>query len=165
MDDHAELAALRDASSSLNLMDYPMHFFAAIQRKNYGNIQSLLAAHQLTPTEWRMLAFLFERGALGINGLSEITVTERSKTSRHIDALHKRGLVMRETGTRDLRSASVSLTEAGTEKYTQVLPILKQIYAANLEGIDQQEFDLLMTLIKKIKDNVSRIESFAGIRG
>ena len=161
--DHHPLPALLDDAAEFGLMRYPMHFFAAIQRQNFINVQAALRRHDVSPTEWRILAILFERNELSINTLSAITVTERSKTSRHVAAMEKKGLLTRAEGQKDRRSSSVALSKRGIDAYLAVLPRMKQVYARNFDGLSVEEFDLLMKLLVRIKDNVNRTEDFVGI--
>lgn len=57
------------------------------------------------------------------------------------------------------RKAAIKLTVSGQQKLREALPIAKHIYARNLEGLSEEESELLMTSLHRIKGNVFRSES------
>ncbi|WP_264214754.1 MarR family transcriptional regulator [Leisingera thetidis] len=67
---------------AFRLFDFPMHYFAAIQKRNQVNLGRKLEMIGLTPLDWRILAALRENGSMAINDLAEITVFDRFKVSR-----------------------------------------------------------------------------------
>ena len=157
------LSSLEDDEAGFSLLDFPMHYFAAIQRRNLYNLQIILRPYGVTPTEWRILSILHERGAMGMNALTEITVTDRSKTSRHVFAMEKNGILSRSTLARDKRNSSVTLTDLGIEKHRLILPIVKKVYSENFKGVTVAEFQQLMDVLSRIKDNVNRSEAYIGL--
>ncbi len=140
--------------------DFPMHYFAAIQRQNFANMSRIMARIGITPLEWRVLAVLGERDSQTINEITAIVVEDRSKVSRVISKMTTSGMVVRDTASADNRRAAVRLTETGTAKLQEALVLVRHVYARNLDGLTEDELALLMKLLRRIKDNVFRIEAY-----
>ena len=144
----------------LRFSDYPMHYFAAIQRRNQVNLERELERIDISPVEWRVLGALHERGGLSVNDLTELTVIDRFKASRCIRRLVERGLVIEGQGEMDQRRRRSQLTEAGRQKYREAVAIVSKVYLVNLDGLTEEDLVTLMRLLTRIKDNVFRVEGY-----
>lgn len=139
---------------------YPMHYFAAIQSQNLANMSKALAPVGISPLEWRILAILAERNGQTVNEITAIAVADRSKISRAINKMVKNGLLVRDDAAIDRRRAAVKLTDQGQRIFGQALLIAQNVYGRNLEGITKKEQATLMKLLRRIKDNVFRLEAY-----
>ena len=148
------------AGEDFRFSDYPMHFFAAIQRRNQVNLERELEKIDISPIEWRVIGALHERGGLTVNDLTEITVYDRFKVSRCLTRLIERGLVAEGQGEFDKRRKRSVLTEAGQEKFRAAVEIVSKVYLVNLKGVTEDELQTLMRLLRRIKDNVYRVEGY-----
>lgn len=148
------------AGEDFRFSDYPMHYFAAIQRRNQVNLERELEKIDISPIEWRVIGALHERGGLTVNDLTEITVYDRFKVSRCLTRLIERGLVAEAQGEFDKRRKRSVLTEAGQEKFCAAVEIVSKVYMVNLNGITEDELQTLMRLLRRIKDNVYRVEGY-----
>lgn len=140
--------------------DYPMHYFAAIQRRNQINVERKLEAINISPVDWRVLGALHEHPGLTVSDLTEITVIDRFKVSRCLGRLSERKLVEERTADQDRRRRRTFLTEAGLATYRDAYGIMSQVYLANFDGLSEADLEVLMTLLQKIKDNVYRVEGY-----
>ena len=148
------------AGEDFRFSDYPMHYFAAIQRRNQVNLERELEKIDISPIEWRVIGALHERGGLTVNDLTEITVYDRFKVSRCLTRLIERGLVTEGQGEFDKRRKRSVLTEAGQEKFRAAVEIVSKVYLVNLKGLTEDELQTLMRLLRRIKDNVYRVEGY-----
>ena len=139
--------------------DYPLHYLASIQRRNFENMSRALRPHGVTPQEWRFLAVLSERDGQGVSELAEMSVVERTRTSRIVDAMEKRGLVRKRVYGADRRMTIIELTAAGRAKFREVLPVVRKVHGYLMHGLSQSEFDALMKTLRKMKDNAFRTEA------
>jgi DNA-binding MarR family transcriptional regulator len=142
------------------ITNYPMHYFAAIQRKNYANMARALNSLGISPLEWRILAILGERGDQSINEICALAVTDRSKVSRIVNMMVAENLVARSSSNTDRRSAALNLSPQGRIKLDEALARAQYVYARNLENISEQEQEILMSILRRIKDNVFRTEAY-----
>jgi DNA-binding MarR family transcriptional regulator len=148
------------AGEAFRFSDYPMHYFAAIQRRNQVNLERELEKIDITPIEWRVIGALHERGGLTVNDLTEITVFDRFKVSRCLSRLTERGLVHECQTDLDKRRKRSVLSDAGLEKFRAAVAIVSKVYLVNLDGISEEELETLMRLLQRIKDNVHRVEKY-----
>ena len=155
-----KLEQVQRDGEGFRLTDYPMHYFAAIQRRNQVNLERMLARIDMTPIDWRILAANHDRGAMTINDLVDLTVFDRFKVSRGVNGLEERGLVAEAAGTSDRRKRRVTLTENGEEAYRKALSIVATAYIANFDGLSDDELSQLISLIQRVKDNVYRVEVY-----
>jgi DNA-binding MarR family transcriptional regulator len=139
--------------------DFPLHYMASIQRRNFESMRRALRPHGVTPQEWRILATLAERDGQGVSELAEIAVVERTRTSRIVDGMEQRGLVRKEAHGADRRITIIVLTEAGRAKLREILPIVRKVHGYLWHGLSRTEFDALMKALRKIKDNAFRTEA------
>ena len=76
-------------------------------------------------------------------------VSARNSVSRAVRRLETRGMLAREEVAEDRRKEFLSLTEAGQRLYEQVLPIYVARQNLLLEGLDENECDVLVSLLSK----------------
>ena len=89
----------------------------------------LLAAHDLTEQQWRVLrALTAADGRLDLTGLAERTALQVPSASRIITNLEGRGLVERRTTAGDQRRASLGLSGAGRDLVLRIAPHSEAAY-------------------------------------
>ena len=67
------------------IADYPMHYFAAIQRQNQLNLARVLRACDLTVPAWRVLSALSQKDGQTVGQIAALTVLDRSGLGRLLD--------------------------------------------------------------------------------
>ncbi|TNC73686.1 MarR family winged helix-turn-helix transcriptional regulator [Rubellimicrobium roseum] len=75
------------------------------------------AEHDLTRTQWRIIANLGKFGAMTAATICRISHMEKTKVSRAVAALEARGLLARRTDDVDRRSENLTLTDRGHETF------------------------------------------------
>ncbi len=89
----------------------------------------LLAAHDLTEQQWRVLrALVASDDRPDLTGLAERTALQVSSASRIIINLEGRGLVERRTTARDQRRVYLGLTDAGRDLVRRIAPHSEAAY-------------------------------------
>lgn len=106
-------------------------------------VRILEGRHGITRREWRLLAWLAERGALSPSDLALSCQLDRARTSRAIGALVNKGLVSRTLAPHDPRRALVDLTPEGQRLYAQVFPAVAGIHAQLVEVLDDAQLQTL----------------------
>ncbi|MEV5407167.1 MarR family transcriptional regulator, partial [Streptomyces albidoflavus] len=84
------------AAAPYRITDYPMHYFAAIQRQNQLNLARSLREYGLSVPMWRALAALHQKDGQTIGEIAQLSVLDRSSLGRLLDDMAKEGLVERE---------------------------------------------------------------------
>jgi DNA-binding MarR family transcriptional regulator len=151
-------APARAASSSAaerpyRITDYPMHYFAAIQRQNQLNLARSLREHGLTVPMWRALSALHQKDGQTIGEIAQIAVLDRSSLGRLLDDMAKEGLVEREPLPDDRRALAIKLSTAGRRKFEASQSLIQGHYRNVLKGVSPEEFETLMRVLRRIKAN------------
>lgn len=89
--------------------------------------------------EWRVVAQLGEFGKLTSRDIGELAQMHKTKVSRAVSELEKRGLISRAENRQDRRESFVTLTAAGKRIYDQIVPLALGFEARWVEDISPDE--------------------------
>ena len=137
--------------------DYPTTLLRAVYVRNFTRIKEVLRPFKITPSQWRVLANLNEYDGQNVNSLAERSYTDRTNLSRSVAIMESEGLVVRRRENKDQRNILVFLTERGHAKFADVLPSVLEDIDFVLEGLSDNEIDIFMDLLRKVKNNSFRI--------
>lgn len=105
----------------------------------------------LTPTQFSVLARLYEVGQLSQNELGRQVGIDAATTNGVIDRLYKKGLIKSKTDSKDKRRLSISLTAKGTRTTEKAIPVAKKITKKTVHKLTPSEASKLVKLLKKIQ--------------
>ncbi len=88
----------------------------------------------VTFSQFLILDMVGKKGRLRLSDLHEVLAVEKSTTTRLVDPLAKRGLVVRERSDRDSRAVNLKLTKEGES----VLGRVWQCLSSSLRAIERQ---------------------------
>ena len=145
------------------LTDYPMHYFAAIQRQNQVNLARSLREFGLSVPMWRALSALHQKDGQTIGEIAQLAVLDRSSLGRLLDEMAKAKLVEREPLPDDRRALAIRLSELGRETFEATLPLAQRHYRNVLRGVSAQEFETLMRVLRRIKANTRMMADVADL--
>jgi DNA-binding MarR family transcriptional regulator len=106
--------------------------------------------------EWGALAGLGVRRACSLNDLAADLALDKTRLSRTVSALVRRGLVQRSANPRDNRERRISLTRTGRSAYAQMM---KSARAANedlLDGMTEAERDALFRQVDRLAERARK---------
>lgn len=104
----------------------------------------------LSVTQFSVLEVLHHLGAMCQSELGEKVLKSNANITMVIDNLEKHGLVKRERHPDDRRMFRISLTPAGEEKITAVLPGHVAAIVDEFSSLNPEEQDLLGELCRKL---------------
>jgi MarR family transcriptional regulator for hemolysin len=90
---------------------------------------------------------------------------EGSTLTTHLDNLEHAGLVRRIRDSSDRRTIHVELTEAGNEKYDELLRAVIAFDRRLRAGFDEQELEILGRALDRLQENVRGREESPGDAG
>ncbi|WP_035693439.1 MarR family winged helix-turn-helix transcriptional regulator [Azospirillum halopraeferens] len=120
---------------------------------------------EITIPEWRIVAVLggLEPGDTpSATTIAMLTAMDRVQVSRAMARMLDTGLIIRDTGREDRRTARVSLTAKGRAIYDRIVPLARAFEAQLLTALDpaeQAELDRLVTRLEQ------RAEALAALPG
>jgi DNA-binding MarR family transcriptional regulator len=92
----------------------------------------------ITRREWRLLATLASRGALGSSQLAEHAQLDRARTSKAVGSLVAKGLLSRSQPVGDKRHVLLRLTPQGEALHAELFPLATDINAQLLGALDEE---------------------------
>ena len=141
------------AKPAYRILDYPMHYFAAVQRQNQINLAQVLRPLGLTAHGWRVLSALFEKDGQTVGQIAEITVLDRSGLGRLLEQMETEGLVERTSAPDDGRAVLIRLAAGGKKRHAAALPVISAHYRRLLRGVADKDFKTLIQLLRRMKAN------------
>lgn len=107
--------------------------------------------YKLTVPEWRVLATLGQFGAMTATSIGAHSSMHKTKVSRAARALEERRWLERRENPNDRREESLSLTQAGSKAYSDIVPkalaFEEELFA--LLGAKRDDFVVSLTQLEK----------------
>lgn len=121
---------------------------AAINRKLYRNFR--LNGLEITPEQWTVLIFLWERDGIAQQELCNATFKDKPSMTRLLDNMEKQHLVVRISDKEDRRTNLIHLTRTGRETQEKARCIANDTLKEALEGIDLKELTIGQEVLRKV---------------
>ncbi|MCC5988271.1 MAG: MarR family transcriptional regulator [Pararhodobacter sp.] len=109
--------------------------------------------HGLTRPEWRVLVNLAESPSLTASELCALVPAHKTKISRALVALERRGWVKRESDARDRRVSHAALTPRGRSAFARIRPEMEAATEAMLAPLgaeDRRKIDEGLAVLERL---------------
>jgi len=117
-----------------------------------GIARSYRDPHDISVTEWRILAVLGRFPGLTASELVERTAMDKVSISRAVKTLEEKRLLFRETDRGDRRRMRLHITERrGREVLNQVIPMALRYERGLLDCLSKAESKTLSRLLRKLQ--------------
>ena len=115
-----------------------------------------LEPHGILTAQWSVLRILWD-----IEGLTQVELAERMRVEKAsltgvLDAMERRGLIIRERNAEDRRKINITLTAQGRRLKPQLLPHAARINRKATRGMTEAETLELRRLLEKVIQNLER---------
>jgi len=117
----------------------------------------------ITRREWRLLATLASRGALGSSQLAEHAQLDRGRTSKAVGSLVAKGLVSRNQPVGDKRHVVLRLTPKGEALHAELLPLTTRINAQLMDALDDAGRASLDDALKRLQTRADALVAAADL--
>lgn len=107
--------------------------------------------------EWGAIAELGLRAPCTLNELARGLSLDKTRLSRTVSALEKRGLVQRRNNPQDNRETLISLSRAGERAYARMIASAEATNQALLMPFEQQDREALRILVDRLTDRAREI--------
>ena len=119
--------------------------------------------HELSVTEWRIIAVLGRYPGLTASQVVDRTVMDKVAVSRAVKRLLERGLIKRKTLGEDRRYRQLELTVGkGAKALDAIVPKARTYEQALLAGLDRKEYQMLMRLLGRLQDTAIKLNEGNG---
>lgn len=144
----------------LKLDDFlPYRLSVLSNQVSHGIAQTYAEAHQLSVTEWRILAILGLKDGLSATEVAERSAMDKVSISRAIKRLMAAGRVRRQVDDQDGRARTLWLTDQGRAVYEAIAPAALD-YEKKLKAVlSDQEQVLLNDLIDRLLAHTQTVRS------
>lgn len=147
----------RDHPAPLVLEGFlPYRLVVLAQAASQGLAELYSQRFGVTIAEWRVLATLGQHSTLTAKDIGAHSCMHKTKVSRALAAMIKRGLVRREANPRDRREAFVTLTSAGNRLYGEIVPLARSYAGALVEGVNPQDLAAFERVIAVLASRTAR---------
>lgn len=113
----------------------------------------------LTPEQFMLIDLLWNHGEMSQQQLADQMQKDKNSVTKLVDAIERKGFVVRQQNLNDRRSNTLVLTE----KANQLKPGAKQkgisILDQILEGINEEELRAFLTTLRKLNNNMTISEN------
>ena len=118
-----------------------------------------LKPYGLTRSHWRAVLYIWRTPGISQTELSETLDISRMGVTGLVDRMEEKGLVVRRDDSKDRRVKRVYLSEATAEFIPLFTTLAGEIIDEFFEGIEENEVDVLIGLLLRVKQNAARILS------
>jgi DNA-binding MarR family transcriptional regulator len=109
--------------------------------------------------QWVILQSIYNLGDEASQAeLSQLNYRNRATTSRVINKLCEKNLVVKERFQNDLKQYRLVLTDTGRELVNKAIPSVKTLRHVGHENISEEEFELFLAVLGKIESNYDGFE-------
>jgi DNA-binding MarR family transcriptional regulator len=117
-----------------------------------ATFQKRLLPFEITPDQYIVLRWLYERGDMETNQVTLATLmfTDANNISSLIDRMMKSGLLHRKASSKDSRMKCLSLTETGREKFKKTSPIARSLEKEVLKDLKVEEKEIFLQLLSRL---------------
>lgn len=114
-----------------------------------------LAAHNVTPPQWGVLAALWEQDGLSLSELAKRSFFDGPTMTGIVDRLEKSTLVERRRDSTDRRVISVYLTDEGRELRALLPKLSEEANDDAVAGLSANEVEQFTRTLRKVIDNLT----------
>lgn len=129
--------------------------FHDIARLLKGEFERQVRETRLTLLQWRTLGALSRKTGQTQRSLADRLEVSPMTMSGIVERLEAMGYVSRDTDPADKRAKRVSITEDGQAMARTMRPVAEAVYARALSGLTEADQAVLVSLLRRIVDNLS----------
>ena len=143
-------------TTNFNLNDsYGYLINLAAQRLKYELHKAFQAkGYDVTPEQWAVLNRLWEEDGLSQVDLAERTFKDKPGTTRILNLLEKKGIVVRRPDESDRRVLRIFLTKTGKDLKDKLIPCAQEVLAKSGKNLTRQEIAQFKLTLNHILNNL-----------
>lgn len=113
----------------------------------------------LTPEQFLLIDLLWNQGSMSQQQLADQMQKDKNSVTQLVDAIERKGFVVRQQSATDRRSNVLILTDKGIELRDEAKQRGISILDEMLEGISEEELRSFLTTLQKLHDNMGGNQS------
>ena len=129
---------------------------AACKLKLYTGAMLRQSNVGLTPEQFLLIDLLWNQGPMSQQQMADTMHKDKNSVTKLVDALEKKGMVVRSRNDSDRRSNTLVLTEKGQEMKCNAKETGISILDKMLEGISEEELKSFLSTLNKMSANMDQ---------
>lgn len=130
-----------------DLLAFKIHEAVALIRKK---ALMILKPYDIAPEQYGIMKLLDEGSTINVSEIANLTDKDKSTITRMVNAIEKKGFIIKETDKSDKRIQRIKLTEFGKKAVDNVSEVIsKNIDDINVSVTDE-EYEIFMNIFDKI---------------
>lgn len=129
---------------------------AACKLKLYTGAMLRQSNVGLTPEQFLLIDLLWNQGPMSQQQMADTMHKDKNSVTKLVDALEKKGMVVRSRSDSDRRSNTLVLTEKGQEMKCNAKETGISILDKMLEGISEEELKSFLSTLNKMSANMDQ---------
>ena len=129
--------------------------FKILQRPYANGLQQVLSPYQMSEAQWGLIRYISEAGPASNSEIALYWSVEKPSVTALAQKLIEQDLIYVVYGT-DKRKKVMHLTEKGIAKYMQIKKVVYAFQASLLEGITEEECELVEKVLEKLQQNIRK---------
>lgn len=115
-----------------------------------SHLRPILAAHDVTEQQWRVIRVLAERGTIDASEVAARAFILAPSLTRMIRSLEQRGLITRRKDRADGRRVLLALTPAGRAVIDDVVPAAQRVYDGIYARFGSDRVEELLDMLEEM---------------
>jgi DNA-binding MarR family transcriptional regulator len=124
---------------------------AKAYQRGWALFKEELDAYEMTPPQFALMNFLWQKDGLTQVELSEVSQVDRTTVGGLIDRLAKLGMVERHPHPQDRRAHLIRLTQKGKELEAPLTEAAKRVTKRFTAGLEQDDLAKLIGMLKILR--------------
>ena len=154
------------AGSAISLPHYVPSYITVVANKWARSSSALyLRLFGIGIVDWRLISLLAIEPWIQASRVDEVVGMDKGAVSRSLRQLEKRGLAMTRRNAVDPRRREMALTPAGRALHDEIAEIALERERLLLKGFSQQEKDVLLGLLARMRGNLADLVDHAAANG
>lgn len=114
--------------------------------------------HNITTEQWSVLAKLHHEDGVFQKQIADSLMKDKPTTTRILDLLEKKNLIIRISDDKDRRKFRVYLTQDGKNIVKELVPIAKSFQDRLKDGLLDKELEHFYEILEKINKNTTKVD-------
>lgn len=115
-----------------------------------GHFRPMLAAHDITEQQWRVIRILAEAGMVDASEMADRAFILAPSLTRIIRSLEERGIITKAKDDNDGRRVLLQITAAGLAIIEEVAPESRLIYDRLEKHFSREKIELLLDMLDEV---------------
>ncbi|WP_225229016.1 MarR family winged helix-turn-helix transcriptional regulator [Paenibacillus gallinarum] len=138
-------------------LEHSLGFMLGVaHRRSIHLMNQLLKEYEITTEQWSVLFHIYSHEGLNQREIASKAYKDQPTTTRIIDMLEKKSLVVRKPNPADRRAYELFLTDEGAKLCRLILPLEEKLNADFAEIIPEEDMKVFLRVLNEYHNHVQK---------